>query len=341
MPVRVGVVGAGFIGRVHALNLRKDRRVHVAGIVDAVPAAADKLAAEVEAPTCPDLAALLDRGVDAVYVTTPNTTHVEPVLTALRAGLHVFSEKPMATSLDGAAQIRATAAASRGVYQLGFNRRFANVYRFAKDLIDAGRILPLVAQMKHNRGELQQPPWTSNPKVTGGYLYETPVHLFDMARFLFGDVVEIQGWARQSVYQELDGFTMLLKTATGVITSLTSVAHTSWLFPYERVELYGVHASVVTEELERAWFSPGMRDQVEVVDCFQMAFEQKWGYVTEDRLFVDAVLGERPPAVTAEDGYKATELVEACYLAVRENRPVTRPLPETGIGKRETGEPSG
>lgn len=328
MTVRVGVLGAGFIGRIHALNLRRDPRVELLGIADAIPAAAARLCSEVNAPAVPDLAALLDRGADAVYVTTPNTTHVQPVLTVLSAGRHVFSEKPMATSLDGAAKIRAAAASSRGVYQLGFNRRFANVYRFAKDVIDRGRITPMVAQMKHNRGELQQPPWTSDPKVTGGYLYETPVHLFDMARFLFGDVAEIQGWARQSVYSEPDGFTMLLKTASGVITSLTSVAHTSWLFPYERVEIYGAHATIVTEELERAWFSPGMRDQVEAVDCFQMPFEQKWGYVEEDRLFIDAVLGDRAPAVTADDGYKATELVEACYLAARETRTVRLPLPE-------------
>src|SRR5437867_269766 len=110
--------------------------------------------------------------------------------------------------------------------------------------------------------------------------------------------------------------------------SLTSVAHTSWLFPYERVEIYGAHKTVVTEELERAWFSPGMRDQVEAVDCFQMPFEQKWGYAMEDRLFIDACLGARPPAVTAEDGYRATELVEACYQAVRSEQRVTLPLLE-------------
>jgi myo-inositol 2-dehydrogenase/D-chiro-inositol 1-dehydrogenase len=59
-----------------------------------------------------------------------------------------------------------------------------------------------------------------------------------------------------------------------------------------------------------------------------MPFEQKWGYVAEDRLFIDAVLGERGPAVTAEDGYRATELVEACYQTVREDRLVTLPLAE-------------
>jgi len=239
MSVRVGVLGAGFIGRVHALNLRRDPRVELVGVADVVPRAAQRLAAEVETAALGSLADLLDRGVDAVYVCTPNVQHVEPVVEALRAGVHVFSEKPMATSLRGAWEIRQAAAQSRGVYQLGFNRRFARVYRFLKGLIADGRLVPLLAQMKHNRGELAQPPWTGDPAVTGGYLYETPVHLFDMGRFLFGEVAEISGVARQSVYNELDGFVMLFRFASGVAASVTSVAHTSWFFPYERVEVYG------------------------------------------------------------------------------------------------------
>ncbi len=334
MPVRVGILGCGFIGRIHALNLKRDERVTLTGVADAVPQAAEKLGSEIGTGVFRSLHDLLNAGAQAVYVCTPNMTHVEPVLTTLAAGVHVFSEKPMATSLDGARQIREAAARAKGIYQLGFNRRFANVYRFAKRVIDEGKITPYAAQMKHNRGELQQPAWTSDPKVTGGYLYETPVHLFDIGRFLFGDVAELQGWARQSVYHELDGFTVLLRFGRGVITSFTSVAHTSWLFPYERVEIYGEHATVVTEELECASFSPGMREEVEALDCFHMPFEQKWGYVTEDRLFIDAVLGERGPAVTAEDGYRATELVEACYQAVRTEQKVTLPLEETGARER-------
>ncbi len=130
-----------------------------------------RLAAEVGMQPRPTLEALLDAGAEAVYVTTPNTAHVEPVLNALSRGVHVFSEKPMATSLDGAWRIRAAAARARGIYQIGFNRRFANVYRFARSLIGSRRLRPLAAQLKHNRGELKQPPWTSDLNVTGGYLY--------------------------------------------------------------------------------------------------------------------------------------------------------------------------
>lgn len=326
MSIKVGVLGAGFIGRIHALILKRDPRVELVGIADVAPAAAARLAAEVETTPSDGLPALMDAGAQAVFICTPNVRHVEPVVTALNAGLHVFSEKPMATSLDGARTIRDAAGRSKGIYQIGFNRRFSNAYRFAKQRIEDGRIVPRLAQMKHNRGELQQPVWTGDRSVTGGYLYETPVHLFDMGRFLFGDVAEITGGARQSAYDELDGFALLFKFHSGLVASVTSVAHTSWLFPYERVEIYGVHSTIVTEELERAWFSPGVREQVEAVDCFHMPFDQKWGYIEQDRLFIDAALGERSPAVTAEDGYRATELVEAVYRAVRDGGVVRLPL---------------
>ncbi|MDR7482018.1 MAG: Gfo/Idh/MocA family oxidoreductase [Armatimonadota bacterium] len=327
MSARVGVLGAGFIGRIHALNLARDRRVELVGVADVAAAAATRLADEVGTRALGSLDQLLDAGAGAVYVCTPNAHHVEPVLRALAAGVHVFSEKPMATSLEGAARIREAARRARGAYQIGFNRRFANVYRFAKERIDGGRLVPRLAQMKHNRGELVQPPWTGDPSVTGGYLYETPVHLFDMGRFLFGEVATVAGHARQSVYREPDGFVLLFTFASGVVASVTSVAHASWLFPYERVEVYGDHCTLVTEELERAAFSPAMRGQVEAIDCFQMPFEEKWGYVAEDRLFIDTVLGERPPTVTADDGYRATELVEAVYRAVRTGETVRLPLP--------------
>jgi len=130
--------------------------VSLIGIADAVPEAAARLAGEVGTRPRESLEALLDAGAEAVYVTTPNTHHVEPVVRALKHGVHVFSEKPMATSLREAGTIRDAARHAKGIYQIGFNRRFANVYRFAKRLIDDGRLAPIAAQLKHNRGELQQ-----------------------------------------------------------------------------------------------------------------------------------------------------------------------------------------
>jgi myo-inositol 2-dehydrogenase/D-chiro-inositol 1-dehydrogenase len=328
MALRVGLVGAGYIGRVHARDLVRDERVILVGVADVAAGAARRLAEEVGSRAYESLPALLDARLDALFVCTPNSRHVEPVLAGLEGGLHVFSEKPMATSLGDAWRLREVARRVRGVFQIGFNRRFAPVYRFVERLLVEGRLTPRVAHLKMNRGELQEPPWTGDPRVTGGYLYETPVHLFDMARYLLGEVAEVQGWARQSVYAEPDGFTLLVRFASGVTATCATVAHTSWLFPFERVELYGVHQAVVTEEMDSVAFSPGPRAQVEAIDCRHMPFEEKWGYLDEARRFVAAALGEAPPPVSAEDGYRATELCEAVYRAVGQDGPVRLPLPE-------------
>src|SRR6516164_2645527 len=115
MSLRVGVLGAGYIGGVHARNLRLDDRVHLVGIADIRPEPAQRLAAEIGTRPLPDLAALLQEGAQAVYVTTPNAHHVDPVITALGHGVHVFSEKPMATTLEGARQIAAARSEERRV----------------------------------------------------------------------------------------------------------------------------------------------------------------------------------------------------------------------------------
>src|SRR5437764_9879614 len=109
MTIKIGIVGCGYMGGVHARNLAADARVSVAAVADVAPARAEELARSVGARAFTTISDLLSAGVDAVYVTTPNTLHTEAVLQALGSGVHVFSEKPMATTLAEARQIREAA----------------------------------------------------------------------------------------------------------------------------------------------------------------------------------------------------------------------------------------
>jgi len=326
MTVKVGILGAGYIGGVHARNLSRDERVRLVGIADIRPEAAGRLAAEVGTRPLPDLAAVLHEGAEAVYVTTPNAHHVEPVVAALDAGVHVFSEKPMATTLEGARHIAAAAARSRARYQLGFNRRWAPAYAFVRDLIATGDLLPAMAHVKMNRGELQNPPWVSTTALTGGFLYESTIHLLDMCRYLLGDVAAVICHARTTAYQEPDGFAAILRCGAGPLVTFHSCAHATWAFPFERMEIFGPHQAVVTEEMERVTLSPGLGRESTARNYFQLPMDEKWGYRAEDRRFVDAVLAGQSPAVTAEDGLRATELVEACYRSARTGTEVRLPL---------------
>jgi predicted dehydrogenase len=160
MVLTLGIIGAGYIGTVHAKNLMADTRLQILGVVDVVPHKADELARLVKGRTFPSAETLLDAGVETVYVCTPNTLHTKAVVAALQRNVHVFSEKPMATTLHEAQQILEAAHTSRALYQIGHNRRFAPVYKFAKQKILEG-FAPTSAHVKMNRGELKHPPWAN------------------------------------------------------------------------------------------------------------------------------------------------------------------------------------
>lgn len=320
--VKVGILGAGFIARMHTSILKRDERVEITGVADIAAERAAALAREAgNAKPVTTLADLFDLGVDAVYVTTPNTYHVQPVLQCLENNVHVFCEKPMATNLADAARIRAAAARSKAVYNLGMNRRYAYVYKRVKELIASGEFTPFLAHIKMNRGEMLNPPWLSNPELTGGFLYETPFHLMDLCRYLFGEVATVRCEGRQNISEkEIDTFAIQLAFESGVIANFVTFAHAGWSFPFESVEVYGKHATIATQELEKVMYAPGLHQPAQISDFFQVTNDYKWGYVEEDRLFIDAILNGTKAPVTAEDGYLSTRLLEAIYESARTGR---------------------
>lgn len=313
MKVKVGIIGAGHMGSTHGRILAQDERVEVIGVADIVPENAARLALEVGAESYSSLDALLDRGLDALYVTTPNSLHLQPVLAALRANLHVFSEKPMATSLAEAKKILDAAKKSKGVYQIGFNYRFAPVHQFAKKLIEEGNLQPYHVHIKDNRGELIDPPWVSNTQITGGYLYESTIHTLDLMQWLVGEIKSLKWAARANLYQELDDFALLFEFDSGSIATLDSCAHASWLFPAGCIEIYGDHATLLTEEMDRVKYTGGLKEEILVKDYSQYPIESRWGYVEEDRLFIDAIVEGKPSAVPVEQAYRAIELINSLY----------------------------
>ncbi|MBM3725688.1 MAG: Gfo/Idh/MocA family oxidoreductase [Acidobacteria bacterium] len=300
--VRIGFIGAGYIAGVHRSSLAADDRVEITAVYDTELTRGGSLAV-------PGLSELLDR-VDAVYITAPNTSHARLALECIEAGRHVFCEKPLATSMEDARQVLTAARQSKSVFQVGFNRRFAKVYKRLREVILARPAR--CAHVKMNRGELLKPSWTADRSVTGGFLFETPIHMFDMMRFQFGEVAAVT--ARQS---RTDDFSLLVEFASGLHATFVTSAHASWYFPYERLEVFGEYCTVETLEMERIAYRLDLAAETISEDFSAYPMEERFGFAEEDRLFVDAVLGHREPAVTALDGYRAVELASATYESAR------------------------
>src|SRR6185369_4490048 len=317
--IKIGIVGAGYIGGVHASILAHDDRVAVAAVHDIKAECAERLARSCNASVVSSAEQVIEQ-CDAIFITTPNTKHVDLALKAIDAGIHVFCEKPLATNVSDATRVFEAAKTSRGVFQVGHNRRFAPVYATLKTLITESHP-PHSAHVKMHRGELLKTVWTGDPEVTGGFLYETPIHMFDMMRFLFGEVQALHAAGSSHEYREVDDFSVLLKFANGMHATLATAADASWLFPFERVEVFAHHATLVTREMESLTYSSSLEGHFSSESMQQTPREEKWGYLQEDRAFVDSIVNGTPPLVTAFDGLMSVEIANAVYESVRSGSP--------------------
>jgi myo-inositol 2-dehydrogenase / D-chiro-inositol 1-dehydrogenase len=313
--LKVGIIGAGYVGGVHAALLARDERVSVAMVHDVAVERAEQLARSIGGSAAQNVDELIG-SVDALYITTPNTKHTAIALAAIDAGKSVFCEKPMATSITDGGTVLEAASRTGTVFQVGHNRRFAPVYTTLKEMLaESGPAHS--AHIKMNRGELIKPAWVGDPAITGGFLYETTIHMFDMMRFLFGEVSSIDAIGSSHEYPEIDDFSVLLRFESGMHATMASSADASWLFPFERVEVFCHHATMTTREMESITCSDGLDGRHNTRSTHQLSKEEKWGYAQEDRAFVNSIAEGAPVTVTALDGFKSVELVDACYRAVQ------------------------
>ncbi|REE17822.1 myo-inositol 2-dehydrogenase/D-chiro-inositol 1-dehydrogenase [Paraburkholderia sp. BL27I4N3] len=189
--VRVGVVGLGRLGKRHAENLA--HRVPGASLVAACSPVEEERAWAREALPAPrlyeDYAELLaDREVDAVWLVTPSSLHAQQIVDALRAGKHVFCEKPL--SLDVAECERVLAEAARYPHlqaTIGFMRRFDPSYKDAFDKIEAGKIgRPFLVRSQTADQNDSDGFFVRFAATSGGIFLDCTVHDIDVARWLLG-----------------------------------------------------------------------------------------------------------------------------------------------------------
>ncbi len=189
--VRIAVIGAGRIGKIHAGNLAINvAGATVVGIADPVIDAAKETAARLNVPKAiADYHELLnDPTVDAVAICSSTDTHAQIIVEAANAGKHIFCEKPISYDLAKIDQALAAVEKAGVKLQIGFNRRFDPSFRKVRQMVAEGKIgEPHILRITSRD---PAPPPIEYVKVSGGIFFDMTIHDFDMARYMVGSDVE-------------------------------------------------------------------------------------------------------------------------------------------------------
>lgn len=316
--MKIGIIGVGNMGKLHAGLIKSNPGLTLYGMTDMNAARAAEVAADFGCQAFASVSELLASEVDMVFITVPNTAHGPLAIQALQARKHVFVEKPLATKLEDAAEIRRLQTQTGLHVFVGYNRRFAPVYLAAKDAISDVGFKPVNVNMIQNDGDMQNPPWLTDITMTGGFMYDTTVHFLDMARFLLGDITELRSLGAASFYPIEDNFVVQLKFKNGAFGVITSCGHASWISPFERVQVVGDHKSVITEELDSYRYSASLGAIVEGKEFTTLEHNVKWGYAQmHDHMFRECISNGAAPKNSVDDGYKVVKLIEACYASAK------------------------
>ena len=190
MTLRVGVLGAGFAGAMHARSALGIDGVAVTAVAAATVEEAAPIAHETGARIEPDAATLCRaKDIDLVVVATPTYLHAEHAIAAARAGKHVFCEKPLARTLADAERIVRACDDARVALAVGHVVRYFPEYQAAKRMLDDGTLgrATLATLTRGNFAVGSARPWYLDPQKSGGVVLDLMLHDLDTVRWWFGE----------------------------------------------------------------------------------------------------------------------------------------------------------
>lgn len=323
--MRVALIGAGFIGSVHAGNLAAHPDVEFT-VFDVDGERARSLADRHGTRALAGLEEVFDPAtVDAVLVASSTDTHAEHLHRAADAGLAVFCEKPVDLDLGRAREVAAHVAASGVPAMVDFNRRFDRDYAHVRDLVRSGRLGDVELVQLTSRGPSLPP--LSYLAVSGGQMRDQAVHFFDLARWITGaDPVEVTALGaaladpRVGEHGDVDTSVVSLRLSTGALVQIDCARRTAYGYD-ERLEVHGSAGmaearrhrdgavtrygagTVVEDGLHPGWFE-------RVRPTYAAALDH----------FVRSVSAGTAPAPSLRDGLVAQAVAEAATTALRSGR---------------------
>lgn len=326
--MNVGIIGCGLIGSRRA-RVAREAGDRVLLVADINPARAQEIAQAADAGWTEDWRQItMHPEVDAVVVATVNNSLLPITHGVLEEGKHVLCEKPLGRNAGEAHKMLIAAQVAGCLLKVGFNHRFHPALRKAQDLVESGKIGPLMsirAAYGHGGRPGYDQEWRGNPELAGGgELLDQGVHVIDLCRWFLGDFVQVSGmlgtWFWQVAPLEDNGFA-LLRTAQGQVAQI----HTSWtqwknLFRFEIfgrdgfLLIHGLGGSYGVETLtlgkRRPESGPPLMETWEFPGP-DVSWQAEW------QEFKKAIQEGRQPLGNGHDGYQAARIIDAIYESAK------------------------
>ncbi|SJM71292.1 inositol 2-dehydrogenase [Gulosibacter sp. 10] len=324
-PIRVGLIGTGRIGQVHAASIAALPETTLQWVADPFIAGANAIAEQygVANVTTDAAEVIAAEDVDAIIIASPTPTHVDLLGAALDAGVPALCEKPIDLDIARVDALREKAAASATPIALGFNRRFDTHFADLHRLVRDGAI-GKVEQVTIISRDPAEPP-VEYVKVSGGIFRDMTIHDFDMARFFVPEIVEVTARGFNQFSEgireagDFDAAVVTLRGAGGEVVTITNSRHSSYGYD-QRLEVFGdagmLQASNVGDSNVRLYTAETVEGQAP----YQTFFLERYAaaYRNELSAFVAAIREGVQPSPGFEDGRAALVLADAAERSARE-----------------------
>jgi len=329
--LKVGIIGAGRIGKMHAENIKRyfSEEVEIISIADIF---ADKIldwanSIGVSRVYKDHRAVLENKEIDAVLICSSTDTHSQFIIEAAQEGKHIFCEKPIDFNVEKIKQALSEVEKAGVKLQIGFQRRFDPHFRKMKQMILEGKIGEMHILKITSRDP--EPPPIDYIKVSGGIFLDMTIHDFDMARYLTGSEVE-EVFAVANVLVDpkigevgdVDTAIVTLKFKNGVLGVIDNSRKSVYGYD-QRIEVFGSKGSLsVGNELNTNVVYSGDGGILSDKPKYFFIERYKEAYIEEIKAFIDAIINDKETPVTGIDGLEPVLIGLAAKKSSEEKRAV-------------------
>ncbi|WP_256761173.1 inositol 2-dehydrogenase [Cohnella sp. WQ 127256] len=328
--VRIGIIGAGRIGKIHADNLRRHPQAEIVAIGDLF--ADDELVDWANARGIPvvtnDSEDIINNpDIDVVFICSSTDSHVPLIKQAARKGKHIFCEKPISMDIRQTEEALEEVRRAGVQLQVGFNRRFDHNFRRVRGHVEAGAIGEVQLIKITSRDPI--PPPEDYIEVSGGIFMDMMIHDFDMARYLSGSEVE-EVFAQGGVlvdpafarYDDIDTAIVTLRFTNGAFGVIDCSRKAVYGYD-QRAEAFG-SKGVATADNDYPNTAVLSTEDGIWRDKPPHFFLERYNaaYVLETEQFIDCVLNGSAVPVSGEDGWQAEKIAWAAKRSLHERRVV-------------------